>query len=76
MRDMGSFSLVQWIIVGVYLASFVLTILALVRILRRTGYSGWWCILAFVPIANIIGLWIFSNASWPAVASNPAKTFE
>ncbi len=27
-------------------------------ILKRLGYSPLWAALAFVPVANIIGLWI------------------
>jgi uncharacterized membrane protein YhaH (DUF805 family) len=38
-----------------------------VKILRRTGHSGWWVLLYFVPIANIIGLWVFAFAHWPAL---------
>ena len=36
-----------------------------VRILNRAGYSSWWAIIAFIPIANLIGLWVFSFAPWP-----------
>lgn len=37
------------------------------RILRRTGHSGWWCLLFYVPFINWIALWIFAYAKWPAV---------
>lgn len=34
-------------------------------ILRRLGYSPFWAILTFVPVVNIIALWVaaFSNAN-------------
>lgn len=35
------------------------------RILKRIGFSGWWVLLSFVPIANIIGLWILATTQWP-----------
>jgi uncharacterized membrane protein YhaH (DUF805 family) len=37
------------------------------RIVRRTGHSGWWCLLAFVPVVNWVGVWILAYAKWPAV---------
>lgn len=39
-----------------------------VRIIRRAGYSGWWMLTMFVPIVNIIMLWIFAFAKWPAIS--------
>jgi hypothetical protein len=63
------------IFLGAYWLSFWITFLVLlailflpvVKILRRTGHSGWWVLLYFVPIANIIGLWVFAFAHWPAL---------
>jgi hypothetical protein len=40
-----------------------------VRILRRAGLSGWWSILVFLPLFNVVALWIFAYARWPAVDS-------
>jgi hypothetical protein len=37
------------------------------RILRRAGHSRWWTILAFVPLLNLIGLWVFAFARWPSL---------
>lgn len=37
------------------------------RILRRTGISGWWFLTIFVPILNVVMIWIFAFAKWPAV---------
>jgi energy-coupling factor transporter transmembrane protein EcfT len=38
-----------------------------VRILKRVGYSPFWVIIAFIPIVNLIGLWVFAFANWPRV---------
>lgn len=38
-----------------------------VRIIRRAGYSGWWMLTMLVPIVNIVMLWIFAFAKWPAL---------
>jgi len=35
------------------------------NILHRAGRSRWWTILAFVPLVNLIGLWVFAFTRWP-----------
>jgi hypothetical protein len=35
------------------------------RILTRLGLSPWFTILAFIPVVNIISLWLLSYANWP-----------
>jgi len=37
------------------------------RIVKRTGHSGWWSLLAFIPLGNLIGLWLLAFVQWPAV---------
>jgi uncharacterized membrane protein YhaH (DUF805 family) len=37
------------------------------RIISRTGRSGWWCLLMFIPLVNIVGLWILAFVDWPAI---------
>lgn len=61
---MGSFSLWHWLIVIVFIA---VVAVPTVRIVRRSGRSGWWAILAFVPYVNLIALWVFAFVRWPAV---------
>lgn len=36
-------------------------------ILKKAGYNRWWVIVAFIPLINLIGLWVFAFASWPAL---------
>lgn len=38
-----------------------------IRILRRTGHSGWWVLVMFVPLVNMIMIWVFAFAKWPTV---------
>jgi hypothetical protein len=42
-------------------------------ILHRAGRSRWWTILAFVPLINLIGLWVFAFTRWPDRASAIAR---
>ena len=36
------------------------------RILNRAGYSRWWLLAMVVPLVNLIMLWVFAFADWPA----------
>jgi len=61
---MGSMSLVHWIIAIIVLLVYLIPV---IKIITKAGYSGWWCILLFVPLVNIIFLWIFAYADWPSL---------
>jgi hypothetical protein len=39
------------------------------RILHRAGFSRWWVLLCFMPLLNLIGLWIFAFTTWPLDAA-------
>jgi hypothetical protein len=41
-----------------------------VRIIRRTGHSGWWLLAGLIPVLNLIMLWVFAFARWPAIDGN------
>jgi uncharacterized membrane protein YhaH (DUF805 family) len=40
-------------------------VIPVVKIVQKAGYSGWWCILLFIPVVNVVFLWIFAFARWP-----------
>jgi hypothetical protein len=35
------------------------------RILRRLGLSPFWSLLVFVPLVNLISLWVLAFSDWP-----------
>jgi hypothetical protein len=35
------------------------------QLLRRAGFNRWWLLLSFLPIINIVALWIFAYIRWP-----------
>ncbi|CAB3754840.1 membrane protein [Burkholderia sp. MSh2] len=52
------------------LVSLVLVVVVIypyIRIVRRTGHSGWWILTMFVPVLNFVMLWVFAFARWPRV---------
>lgn len=56
--------------VAVFLALIFMLPLLLIpvaRILRRTGHSRWWCLIAWIPLVDIVGLWMLAYVKWPAV---------
>ena len=36
------------------------------RICRRTGFPGWLGVLAVVPLANLVLLWVVALSPWPS----------
>jgi uncharacterized membrane protein YraQ (UPF0718 family) len=60
---MGSFNLWHWIILSLFL---VLNGVPIANILGRAGFSKWWTIAFLVPFLNLVALWIFAYARWPA----------
>ena len=64
---MGSFSLLYWLLGSIIAAIISPILLAPVAlILRRAGFSRWWCILWAIPFVNIVALWVFALVPWPA----------
>ena len=47
----------------------VIFLVPIAKIVSRAGYSGWWCLIYFVPIVNIVMLWVFAFGNWPALAA-------
>jgi hypothetical protein len=45
----------------------VIVVFPVWRIISRTGHSGLWSLLMFIPLVNIVALWIFAFAGWPAI---------
>jgi hypothetical protein len=39
------------------------------RVLSRLVYSPWLAVLMLIPLINIISLWVFAYADWPAHSS-------
>ena len=72
---MGTFSLWHWLIVLV-IVGFFIWIYA--RIAQKAGFSGWWSLIMFVPLVNLVMVWVFAFIGWPAERSgeNVAEVFE
>lgn len=68
MYGMGGFGFLHWVTFILFVAAVVYPI---GMILKRLGHSPLWAVLAFVPVVNIIGLWIVALSA-PAQPSASA----
>ncbi|QBC31798.1 hypothetical protein DRB87_11080 [Pandoraea sp. XY-2] len=60
--DMAGYGVVHWLTFAVMA---LVLIYPIGRILMRIGLSPFWAILAFVPLFNLIGLWLLAFVEWP-----------
>ena len=68
---MNSFSLWHLIILAlVAVIVYVAAVWPWLRICRKAGYSGWWSLLAVVPLVNLVMVWVFAYADWPRLRGN------
>ena len=63
------------ILIGL-VAWFVILGIPVMKILNKAGFSRVWVLLAFVPLLNIVFLWIFAFVRWPTRVPNVAGVFE
>ena len=43
------------------------------RTITKAGYNGWWVLLYFIPLVNIVMFWVFAYSDWPALAEGQAS---
>jgi hypothetical protein len=53
-----------FIIIGL-IVWFVIVGIPVMQIIHRTGYSRAWVLILFVPIVNLVFLWIYAFQRWP-----------
>lgn len=59
---MAGYGLGHWIFFVVMVAVLLYPI---GRILGRIGLSPFWSVLAFIPLVNLIALWVLAFVDWP-----------
>jgi uncharacterized membrane protein YhaH (DUF805 family) len=67
---MDSISVVHILIV---IAVLVIYFIPAIKILNKAGYSGWWSLLLLVPLVNIVMIFVFAFADWPALRGQPRQ---
>jgi len=61
---MATWSIWHWIV----LILVLLPLFFFSKAIARAGFSPWWALLGVVPIVNLIMLWVFAYAKWPALS--------
>lgn len=61
---------IRW---GIFIILSFLVLSPIIKILRRTGYSEWWALLLYVPVFNLVGLWLFAYGRWPKAGGSPSR---
>lgn len=59
---MGSMSIWHWLIILLVFSTYIVPVW---RIVSKAGYSGVWSFLSFIPVLNLIMLWVFAFSRWP-----------
>ncbi len=54
----------------VAIAFFLLVFWINSRIVCKAGFSRWWALLSFVPLVNLVMVWVFAFARWPRLEDN------
>jgi len=63
---MGNFGIGELILILFMVVFFSLIyVIPAWRILKKAGYNPAWSLLVMVPLANIIGLYVFAFTRWP-----------
>ena len=44
---------------------FIVVGIPVMQILKRTGFSRAWVLILFVPLVNLVFLWIYAFKRWP-----------
>ena len=60
---MNTFSIWHWLV----LILLVLPVWFFAKAVKKAGYSSWWALLGFVPIVNLVMLWVLAYAKWPSL---------
>jgi hypothetical protein len=53
------------VIISVILSIVIVPVWLMGKILAKAGFSAWFSLISFVPIVNVIALWIFAFIPWP-----------
>jgi hypothetical protein len=59
---MGDASIWQWLVLLILVGPMLW---ATATILRRLGFSGWWCLALLIPFGNLVGLITSALVRWP-----------
>lgn len=63
----GGLGLVVLVVYGLVM------LVAYIRIIQKAGYSGWWILVALVPVLNLVMFLVFAFSRWPVLRELDAR---
>ena len=64
--EMWGYGIAHWLFFTVVV---VIIVYPIGRTLRRLGFSPFWSVLVFIPLVNLLSLWILAFSDWPSPRS-------
>ena len=61
----GGISIWSLLLLIIMILVFIIPVLVFGPIAKKAGYSKLWSLVFFVPILNIIIVWVFAFIKWP-----------
>ena len=61
----GGISIWSLLLIASILVLILIPLLVFVPAVRKTGFSGWWALLVYVPLVNIVMFWVLAFVEWP-----------
>jgi len=61
-------------ILFIYLSIITVSIWATAKVISKAGYSGWWVLVSFVPLLNMVMFLVFAFNKWPIESRLEAAT--
>ncbi|MGO4910326.1 hypothetical protein ACEN2J_18610 [Pseudorhodobacter sp. W20_MBD10_FR17] len=52
----------------------LLFVLPFWKISTKAGFSGWWSLLMFIPVANLVFLYVLAFSDWPTVSGRANRS--
>ncbi len=49
----------------IIIAILVVPFLLFSPILKKAGFSKWWVLCMFIPVVNLLLIWVFAFIQWP-----------
>jgi hypothetical protein len=59
--EMWGYGIAHWLFFTVVV---VIIVYPIGRTLRRLGFSPFWSVLVFIPVVNLVSLWILAFSDW------------
>jgi energy-coupling factor transporter transmembrane protein EcfT len=61
----GAVGAISAVFVLFYLVILVVCLIGTAKVISKAGYSGWFVLVSFVPLLNLVMFLVFAFSQWP-----------